>query len=96
MNSIDVLLSDLRRNDPQMYANLGTMCRNAYEQAGIDYRRERKIPEGRHYHNGVSYTLALQQYYSDLNAVQCNAFFKVISSNTERPKQTFPLGHYGK
>lgn len=96
MSSIDVLLNGLKRNDPAMYERLGTMCRAAYEQAGLDFRRQRKLPNHAHYHSGVSYTLALQQYYSELSEVQCNAFFKCMRNNSELPSIRFPLGHYGK
>lgn len=84
MMSIDKLLYNLKMNDKAMYDKLSYVCRREYEQAGIEFRKERKLPQHSHYHSGVSYTLALQNYFLDLNEVQCNAFFKALRGERMR------------
>jgi len=78
MVSIDELLGDLKRKNYTLYNTLGTMCKQAFINAGEEYRNKRSYPKPGDYPRGAMYSVAINSYYRDLNDVQCDAFYRVL------------------
>lgn len=80
MKTIDELVNSLRKANSKLYDDYAVIARLAYDNAGTDYRLRRPFPQYRHFSHGSAYSLAVSNWYADLNEVQVSAFMKVLPS----------------